>query len=68
LANRFTAPSETPLAAYLIGLCVVQSVIALGAMMTARALVVQVHALRLIGTGIAGIGLAVLMQQLIPSV
>jgi urease accessory protein len=71
LGESIFGAEQTPLAAYLVGLCVIQSAIALGAMIAARAALKrtkQVHALRLIGAGIAGIGLAVLMQQLVPSV
>lgn len=71
LGESIYGAERTPLLAYLIGLCVIQSAIALGAMMIARVTLKrtkQVHSLRLIGAGIAGIGLTVLMQQLIPSV
>jgi urease accessory protein len=66
LGESIYGAEQTPLAAYLIGLCIIQSAIALGAMVMARAALK--HSLRLIGAGIAGIGLAVLMQQLVPSV
>jgi urease accessory protein len=59
----------TPLYAYLLGLVIIQSAIALAAVQIARAVVRRPAAmspLRLVGAGIAGIGLAVLMQQLIP--
>ena len=71
LGESIYGAEQTPLAAYLIGLCVIQSAIALGAMSLTRAALTrtkQVHSLRLIGAGISGIGLAVLMQQLIPAV
>jgi urease accessory protein len=70
LGESIYGAERTPLAAYLIGLAIIQSGIALGAMAIARAVTRdsadQVR-LRLIGAGIAGIGLAVLMQQLIPA-
>ena len=59
----------TPLYAYLIGLAVIQSAIALAAMSVARMLMrraADVPPLRLIGAGIAGIGLAVFLQQIMP--
>jgi urease accessory protein len=71
LGESIYGAEQTPLAAYLIGLCVVQGAIALTAMMLARAALMRtnpVHSLRLIGAGISGIGLTVLMQQLVPSV
>jgi urease accessory protein len=71
LGESIYGAERTPLAAYLIGLCIIQSAIALAAMTIARAALKrtnQVHPLRLVGAGIAGIGLAVLMQQLIPAV
>ena len=69
--NRSTAPSRTPLYAYLLGLAVIQSAVALAAMRhrarlsAARPTVMS--PLRLVGAGIAGIGLAVLMQQIVPA-
>ena len=57
--------------AYFIGLAAIQSVVALAAMFAARAVAqrqADVPNLRLVGAGIAGIGLAVLMQQVIPAV
>ncbi len=59
----------TPLYAYLVGLAVIQSVIALAAIQIARTLNRRdagISPLRLVGAGIAGIGLAVLMQQIVP--
>jgi glycerol kinase len=57
-------------AAYLAGLAVIQSAIALAAMNVARLLVrraAEPMALRLVGAGIAGVGLAIFVQQLIPA-
>jgi urease accessory protein len=68
LGESIYGAERTPLAAYLIGLAVIQSVVALGAMSIARTLMHKdAMKLRLIGAGIAGIGLAVLMQQIIPA-
>ena len=68
LGESIYGAERTPLAAYLIGLAIVQSVVALVAMSAARVLARKdVVKLRLIGAGIAGIGLAVLMQQVIPA-
>jgi urease accessory protein len=71
LGESIYGAERTPLFAYLIGLCVIQSAIALTAMTMARAALKRANrvlSLRLVGAGIAGIGLAVLMQQLIPAV
>lgn len=69
LGESIYGAEPTPLYAYLFGLAVIQSAIALGAMSAARILArrtADVSATRLIGAGIAGVGLAVLMQQIIP--
>ena len=69
LGESIYGAEPTPLYAYLFGLAVIQSAIALGAMSVARLLArrtADVSATRLIGAGIAGIGLAVFMQQIIP--
>jgi urease accessory protein len=60
---------QTPLSAYLVGLAVIQSAIALAAMRVAQ-LVTQSGGLRLrlVGAGIAGIGIAILAQQVMPAV
>ena len=71
LGESIYGAEQTPLLAYLVGLCVIQSAIALVAMLSARAALKrtkQAHSLRLIGAGTFGIGLTVLMQQLVPSV
>ena len=69
LGESIFGAEQTPLAAYLIGLAVIQGAIALGALRVAR-LLTESHTmrLRLVGAGIAGIGLAVLMQQVVPAV
>ncbi len=69
LGESIYGAEQTPLYAYLLGLTVIQSAIALAAMNVARILIRRAddHSpLRLLGAGIAGIGLAVLMQQIIP--
>jgi len=71
LGESIYGAERTPLVAYLIGLCVIQSALALAAMMLVRLAINrtnQAHPLRLIGAGISGIGLAVLVQQLVPSI
>jgi urease accessory protein len=69
LGESIYGAEQTPLAAYLIGLAVIQGAIALGALRVAR-LLTESHTvrLRLVGAGIAGIGFAVLMQQVVPAV
>lgn len=70
LGESIYGAEPTPLYAYLLGLTVIQSAVALAAMGTARALMrraADISPLRLVGAGIAGIGLAVLVQQIIPA-
>jgi len=60
----------SPLVAYFIGLVVIQSAVALSVMFAARAVLQrqsEILTLRLIGAGIVGIGLTVLMQQVVPA-
>lgn len=69
LGESIYGADRTPLYAYLFGLAVIQSVIALAATYVTRSLLrgsSDLSLLRLVGAGIAGIGLAVLMQQVIP--
>jgi urease accessory protein len=69
LGESIYGAERTPLYAYLIGLAVIQSVIALAAAHVTRSLMRRssnLSAVRLIGAGIAGIGLAILTQQVIP--
>ncbi len=69
LGESIYGAERTPVYAYLIGLAVIQSVIALAAAYVTRALArgsPDLSAVRLVGAGIAGIGLAILMQQVIP--
>jgi urease accessory protein len=55
------------LAAYLIGLVVIQSALAIGVAVVARRSNVTAIAPRLAGAAIAGVGLAVLVQQFVPA-
>ena len=57
----------TPLAAYLIGLVVIQGALAIGIAALTRRLAADAIAPRLAGAAIAGIGLAVLVQQFVPA-
>jgi urease accessory protein len=57
----------SPLAAYLIGLVVIQSALAIGTAMVMRRRVGDAIAPRLAGAAIAGVGLAVLVQQFAPA-
>ena len=69
LGESIYGAERTPLYAYLVGLAIIQSVIALAAAHVTRALVrgpSDLATVRLVGAGIAGIGLAILMQQVIP--
>ena len=70
LGESIYGAEATPLYAYLLGLAVIQTIVALTAMNLARGFArrsADLSPLRLIGAGIAGVGLAVLMQQLIPA-
>ena len=69
LGESIAGAEPTPLTAYLLGLAVIQIAVALAAMSVAQAIAkksADLSPLRLTGAGIAGIGLAVLMQQIIP--
>ena len=69
LGESIYGAEPTPLYAYLLGLAVIQSAIALAAMQVTRVVSQRSAAmspLRLVGAGIAGIGLAILMQQIVP--
>ena len=71
LGESIFGAERPPLAAYLLGLAVVQSAVALAAMSVVRMLAHRTSDLspvRLVGAGIAGIGIAVLMQQIVPGV
>ena len=62
--------SETsPLAGYFIGLVAIQNAVALSVMFAARAVLrrkSEILTLRIVGAGIVGVGLTVLIQQVIP--
>ena len=69
LGESIYGAEQTPLYAYLFWLAIIQGAIALAAAYLARSLVLgssAVTPLRLMGAGIVGIGLAVLMQQIVP--
>lgn len=69
LAESIVGAEPAPLYAYFAGLVIVQSAIALGAMLVVRAMTSapgELAAVRLIGAGIAGIGIAILAQQIAP--
>lgn len=70
LGESIFGAERTPLYAYLTGLAVIQSAVALAAMHVTRLLTRQgeMTKLRLVGAGIAGIGFAILVQQIMPSV
>jgi urease accessory protein len=70
LGESIYGAESTPLYAYLLGLAVIQSVVALGAMYFARMMWRRSEdhtPLRLTGAGIAGIGLAIFVQQIVPA-
>ncbi len=69
LGESIYGAERTPLFAYLLGLAVIQSAVALAAMAIAKAAIRRADPVmvRLIGAGVAGIGLAVLVQQIIPA-
>ncbi|MGI8527676.1 MAG: hypothetical protein ACR2K5_16190 [Pseudolabrys sp.] len=67
MANRSMAPN-TPLVAYLAGLALIQSAVSLTAMSIAKAATRRSDPVlvRLIGAGVVGIGVTVLLAQLVP--
>lgn len=67
LAESIVGAERTPLLAYLIGLVAIQTALALAAMAVARMVMGRTAGalpLRLIGAGIAGIGIALVVSQL----
>jgi urease accessory protein len=69
LGESIYGAEPTPLYAYLLGLAIIQGAIALAAVQITRGVrrrAAGLSPLRLVGAGIAGIGLAVLMQQIVP--
>jgi urease accessory protein len=70
LGESIYGAETSPLTAYFIGLAAIQSAVALAAMFAARAVAqrqTDVPTVRLVGAGIAGTGLVVLMQQVVPA-
>jgi len=70
LGESIYGSESSPLTGYFSGLVVIQSAIALAVMFAARAVVQRQSdalALRLVGAGVVGIGLTVVMQQMIPA-
>jgi len=70
LGESIVGAEATPLLAYFAGLALIQSAIALGALFAVRALSAGAEPAlaRLIGAGVAGLGFALLVQQLAPGV
>lgn len=71
LGESIYGAEPTPLYAHLVGLAIVQSAIALAAMGLTRMAAsrsADVSIVRLVGAGIAGVGFAILMQQVVPAV
>jgi urease accessory protein len=70
LGESIYGAEPTPLYAYLLGLAAIQSAVVLAAMNGARLLArkhTELSIVRLLGAGIAGVGLAILVQQIIPA-
>jgi urease accessory protein len=70
LGESIYGAEQTPLYAYLLGLAIVQGAVALAALNGARLLArknTEVSTVRLLGAGIAGIGFAIFVQQMIPA-
>ena len=69
LGESIYGAERSPLMAYLAGLALIQSVVALAAMSIANAAIRRSDPVivRLIGAGVAGVGIAVLMAQLVPA-
>jgi urease accessory protein len=71
LGESIYGAEPTPLYAYLLGLAAIQCAVAFAAIGIIRGLMqrsANLSPLRLVGAGVAGIGLAVLMQQVVPAV
>lgn len=69
LGESIYGAERTPLVAYLIGLAVIQSVVALGAMTICKAAMKRSDPVmvRLIGAGVVGVGIAVIVGQIFPA-
>ena len=70
MGESIVGAEQAPLAAYLVGLTLIQSAIAVGAMYAAKFVLARREplTLRLAGATIAGIGIAILVQQIVPAV
>ena len=70
LGEAIVGAEPTPLVAYFAGLALVQWAIALGIMLTARMVLQPVASelapVRLLGAGVVGVGLTLLIAQLVP--
>ena len=69
IGESIVGAEQAPLAAYLIGLTLIQSAIAVGAMYAAKFVLARREplTLRLTGATVAGIGIAILVQQIVPA-
>ena len=69
LGESIYGAERSPLLAYLLGLAVIQSAVALAAMTIAKVAMRRSDPVmvRLIGAGVSGVGLAVLVQQIVPA-
>jgi urease accessory protein len=69
LGESIYGAERTPLVAYLIGLAIIQSAVALGAMMVCKAAMKRSDTVmaRLIGAGVVGVGIAVIVGQIFPA-
>jgi urease accessory protein len=70
LGESVYGSESSPLVAYFIGLVAIQTTVALVMMFAARAVLQQreseILTLRMVGAGVVGVGLTVLIQQVIP--
>jgi len=70
LGESIYGAERTPLYAYLFGLAVIQGAIALAVLNVTRVFVrgsAEPAGLRLLGAGIAGVGIAIFVQQVVPA-
>lgn len=67
LGETIFGAERTPLYAYLAGLAVIQAAVALVAMNVTLLLARRGKDVRMLGAGIAGVGLVLLVQQIIPA-
>ena len=69
LGESIYSSETSPLAGYFIGLVAIQSAVALSVMFAARTVLrtkSEILTLRMVGAGVVGVGLTVLIQQVIP--